>query len=69
MRIFVADTSGVTGVSLEPLLVQPGHAVAGMTRSPERLAAMQALGPEPVLCDVTTHAGGATLWHGLRRTW
>ena len=52
MRIFVAGASGVIGTSLVPLLVDAGHTVAGMTRSPEKLAAVQRLGAEPVLCDV-----------------
>jgi nucleoside-diphosphate-sugar epimerase len=52
MRIFVAGASGVIGVRLVPLLVGAGHVVAGMTRSPEKLDALRALGAEPVLCDV-----------------
>jgi nucleoside-diphosphate-sugar epimerase len=52
MRIFVAGASGVIGVRLVPMLVAGGHAVAGMTRSPGKLGALQALGAEPVLCDV-----------------
>ena len=52
MRIFVAGASGVIGIRLLPLLVAGGHEVAGMTRSPEKLAALEALGAEPVLCNV-----------------
>lgn len=52
MRIFVAGASGVIGIRLVPLLVAAGHQVAGMTRSPAKLAALQALGAQPVLCDV-----------------
>jgi nucleoside-diphosphate-sugar epimerase len=52
MRIFVAGASGVIGVRLVPLLVAAGHDVAGMTRSPAKVAALEALGAEPVLCDV-----------------
>ncbi len=52
MRIFLAGASGVIGVRLLPLLVAAGHEVAGMTRSPAKLDALQALGAEPVLCDV-----------------
>jgi NAD(P)H-binding len=52
MRIFVAGASGVIGVRLLPLLVAAGHEVAGMTRSPAKIAALTALGAEPVLCDV-----------------
>lgn len=52
MRIFLAGASGVIGVRLVPLLVAARHQVAGMTRSPEKIAGLQALGAEPVLCDV-----------------
>jgi nucleoside-diphosphate-sugar epimerase len=52
MRIFVAGATGVIGRRIVPLLVARGHAVAGMTRSAENVAALQALGAEPVVCDV-----------------
>ncbi|HWD85444.1 MAG TPA: NAD(P)-dependent oxidoreductase [Solirubrobacteraceae bacterium] len=57
MRIFVAGASGVIGRALVPLLCRAGHEVAGMTRSPERTAAIAQLGAQPVLCDVYD-AGG-----------
>jgi NADPH:quinone reductase-like Zn-dependent oxidoreductase len=52
MRIFFAGASGVIGERLLPLLVAAGHEVAGMTRSPGKIAELRALGAEPVLCDV-----------------
>ncbi len=52
MRIFLAGASGVIGIRLLPLLVEAGHEVAGMTRSPEKVAELEALRAEPVLCDV-----------------
>jgi nucleoside-diphosphate-sugar epimerase len=52
VRIFLAGASGVIGVRLLPLLVEAGHRVAGMTRSPQKVAELRALGAEPVLCDV-----------------
>src|SRR5919204_2292860 len=52
MRVFVAGASGVIGVRLLPLLVQDGHAVAGMTRSLEKLELLRRLGSQPVVCDV-----------------
>jgi nucleoside-diphosphate-sugar epimerase len=52
MRIFLAGASGVLGVRLVPLLVQGGHSVAGMTRSPQKADAVRGLGAEPVICDV-----------------
>jgi len=52
MRVFVAGASGVIGLRLVPLLVADGHEVAGMTRSPEKAVELEAIGAEPVVCDV-----------------
>lgn len=52
MRIFVAGASGVIGTRLVPLLVASGHEVAGMTRSPDKVADVRRMGAEPVVCDV-----------------
>lgn len=52
MRIFLAGASGVIGTRLVPLLIKEGHAVAGMTRSPDKAGLLAALGAEPVVCDV-----------------
>lgn len=52
MRIFLAGASGVIGMRLIPLLVADGHQVAGMTRSPNKVEALERLGVEPVVCDV-----------------
>jgi uncharacterized protein YbjT (DUF2867 family) len=52
MRIFVAGASGLIGVRLVPLLVEAGHEVAGMTRSPDKAGSLRDLGAEPVICDV-----------------
>ncbi|MHB1504994.1 MAG: NAD-dependent epimerase/dehydratase family protein [Acidimicrobiales bacterium] len=52
MRIFVAGASGVIGQHLVPLLVEGGHHVAGMTRTPEKADWLRHVGAEPVLCDV-----------------
>jgi 2-alkyl-3-oxoalkanoate reductase len=51
MNIFVAGATGVIGQRLVPLLVARGHAVTGMTRSPERAEAVRAAGAEPVVAD------------------
>lgn len=52
MRTFVAGATGVIGVPLVKMLVQAGHAVAGMTRSPAKTDLLRQLGVEPVVCDV-----------------
>ena len=36
MRIFLAGASGVIGQRLIPRLVQAGHGLGGMTRSPSK---------------------------------
>lgn len=51
-RIFLAGASGVIGQRLIPRLVQAGHVVGGMTRSPAKTALLSELGAEPILCDV-----------------
>jgi UDP-glucose 4-epimerase len=52
MRVFLAGATGVIGIRVLPLLVDAGHAVAGMTRSPDKATALRELGVEPVVCDV-----------------
>ncbi len=52
MRIFLAGASGVIGQRLIPRLVQAGHVVGGMTRSPSKMELLSQLGAEPILCDV-----------------
>lgn len=59
MRIFLAGASGVIGVRLVRLLIDSGHEVAGMTRTPEKIEMLGALGADPILCDVFDA-------HGLR---
>ena len=48
----MAGASGVIGRHLVPLLVEGGHDVAGMTRTPEKVDWLRHVGAEPVLCDV-----------------
>jgi hypothetical protein len=52
MRIFLAGASGVIGQRLIPRLVQAGHVVGGVTRSPSKTELLSHLGAEPILCDV-----------------
>ncbi len=52
MKIFLAGASGVIGRLLVPLLRKAGHSVVGTTRVPEKVAALHALGAEPVVVDV-----------------
>lgn len=50
--ILVAGASGAIGRRLCRLLVDDGYAVFGTTRSPDKLAALRAIGIEPVVADV-----------------
>jgi nucleoside-diphosphate-sugar epimerase len=52
VRIFLAGASGVIGRRLIPLLVESGHAVAGMTRSVANVDVLDGLGADAVVCDV-----------------
>jgi nucleoside-diphosphate-sugar epimerase len=51
MKIFVAGATGALGRKLIPLLVQAGHSVVGMTRSPGKTSSLRAAGAEPVVAD------------------
>jgi nucleoside-diphosphate-sugar epimerase len=52
MRVLVAGATGVIGSRLVPLLVDEGHTVAGLTRSPEKRRSLEAAGAEAMVCDV-----------------
>jgi nucleoside-diphosphate-sugar epimerase len=52
MRIFLAGASGVIGQRLISRLVQAGHVVGGLTRSPRKTELLSLHGAEPILCDV-----------------
>jgi nucleoside-diphosphate-sugar epimerase len=52
MRVFVAGASGAVGRELVPALISAGHAVAGLTRSPERAKAIKGAGALPIVADV-----------------
>jgi nucleoside-diphosphate-sugar epimerase len=51
MRIFVAGATGALGRRLVPLLVERGHQVTAMTRTPAKAAGLRAAGAEPVVAD------------------
>ena len=52
MRVFLAGATGVIGSPLVPQLLKAGHHVTAMTRSVLRAAQLEAVGAEPVVCDV-----------------
>jgi nucleoside-diphosphate-sugar epimerase len=51
MNIFVAGATGVIGRPLLKLLRNAGHTVTGTTRSPAKIAAIEALGARAVVAD------------------
>ena len=52
MRVFLAGATGVIGTPLVPQLLHAGHEVTAMTRSVLRAAQLEAIGADPVVCDV-----------------
>ncbi len=52
MKIFIAGATGAIGRHLLPCLTQAGHEVTAITRSPERVEQIQAVGASPIVCDV-----------------
>ncbi len=48
----MAGASGVIGRHLVPLLVEEGHDVAGMTRTPGKVDWLRHVGAEPIVSDV-----------------
>ena len=57
MRVFLAGASGVIGQRLIPRLVEAGHVVGGMTRSPAKAEELARLGAEPIVRDVFDREG------------
>jgi nucleoside-diphosphate-sugar epimerase len=51
MKIFVAGATGAIGKQLVPQLVQRGHQVVGMTRTPAKREEIRALGATPAVAD------------------
>ncbi len=52
MNVFLAGATGTIGRSLVSMLVEEGHKVVAMTRAPEKIPDLEAIGAEPVLGDV-----------------
>jgi len=52
MRVFLAGATGVIGTPLVPQLIEAGHEVTAMTRSVLRATQLEAVGADPVVCDV-----------------
>jgi nucleoside-diphosphate-sugar epimerase len=51
MKVFVAGATGAIGRQLVPMLVERGHEVTGMTRTPAKEEAIRSIGARPVVAD------------------
>ena len=51
MKVFVAGASGTIGIPLVRALVDAGHQVVALTRSPGKCSALEALGASAVVAD------------------
>ena len=47
MKVFVAGATGAIGKQLVPMLVEDGHEVTAMTRTPAKADAIRSLGLAP----------------------
>jgi nucleoside-diphosphate-sugar epimerase len=52
MNIFLAGATGAIGKRLVPLLLDAGHHVVGITRTPTKADALRAAGVDPAVVDV-----------------
>ena len=57
MNIFIAGGTGAIGRVLVPLLVNAGHKVVALARSPERASQLEQMGAVPVVGDVYDEVG------------
>jgi 2-alkyl-3-oxoalkanoate reductase len=51
MKVFIAGATGAIGKQLVPMLVERGHEVMGMTRTPAKADLIRSLGARPVVAD------------------
>jgi 2-alkyl-3-oxoalkanoate reductase len=51
MKVFVAGATGALGKQLVPLLVDQGHEVTGMTRTPAKEELIRSMGARPAVAD------------------
>ena len=56
MTIFLTGATGYIGGAVAMRLMQDGHRIRGLVRSPEKAAQLEALGIEPVLGDLSDTA-------------
>ena len=66
MHVFVAGATGVLGRAVIPRLLEAGHRVSGLARTPEKLLIVQGLNAEPVRGDILDGDGLSRLLLQLR---
>jgi nucleoside-diphosphate-sugar epimerase len=66
MRILLAGASGVFGRVLTPALIASGHEVVGITRTPDGVRAIEAMGAGAVVADVMDRDGLLAAVRGQR---
>jgi nucleoside-diphosphate-sugar epimerase len=59
MKVFVAGATGALGENLVPMLVERGHEVTGMTRTPAKQDAIRQMGASPAMADALDPEGVA----------
>jgi nucleoside-diphosphate-sugar epimerase len=64
VKVAVIGATGVIGASVVPSLVGAGHEVVGLVRTPEKAAALRALGAEAVHADLEDHASLVAMLEG-----
>lgn len=66
VRIFIAGAMGVIGRYTVPVLVEAGHEVTGITRSPERVSELSRMGATGQVVDVYDREGLLTAVRATR---
>lgn len=59
MKVFVAGATGAIGKQLVPMLVEDGHEVTAMTRTPTKADAIRSQGARPAIADALDPEGVA----------
>jgi nucleoside-diphosphate-sugar epimerase len=64
VKVAVTGATGVLGTSAVTALLAAGHEVTALTRTPEKAAAVAALGATPVITTLADHAGLVAMFTG-----
>jgi 2-alkyl-3-oxoalkanoate reductase len=67
MRVFVAGATGAIGRPLIPQLLEAGHEVTALARTPAKARVLEEQGVETALADALTRPVCARRWSGRVR--